>query len=120
MFADINSLYTINAEPAYLTDMKVIAQSLNRLFSTKIGSVPFNRGYGSHVWELLFENTDLFLNEVETLICQDITMWEPRVTLNPSDIQITKLDEHSYSLYVTFIVPSFNYTRGEYAQQIIE
>ena len=119
-YTDLNAFYTINSLPAYLEDMKVIAQSLNRLFTTKIGSVPFNRGYGSSLWSLLFENNTLFLSEIEVLLFQDIESWEPRVSLSPNNVTITKIDEHSYSVNVIFIVPYLNNAEGRFTQQISE
>lgn len=120
MYVDLNKDYTINSLPAYLVDMKVIAQSLNRLFTTKIGSVPFNRTYGSNLWSLLFENATLGLNEVEMIIYQDVKMWEPRITLNPANITLVKTDEHSYTINVTFNVPSINDAVGDFTQKISE
>lgn len=120
MYTDLNASYTINAQPAYLTDMDVIAQSLNRLFSTKKKSTPFNRSYGSRLWDLLFENTTLSLYQIEMLVYQDITDWEPRVTLNPNDITLERTDEHTYSITVIFRVPYLNDATGEYSQTISE
>jgi phage baseplate assembly protein W len=120
MYVDLNKDYTINSDPACLEDMKVIAQSLSRLFTTKIGSVPFNRGYGSNLWNLLFESATFTLNEITMLIYQDVLQWEPRITLNPSDVTLEKLDVHSYSINVTFRVPRVNNAVGNFTQKISE
>jgi len=119
-YTDLNAFYTINSLPAYLEDMKVIAQSLNRLFTTKIGSVPFNRSYGSSLWSLLFENSTLFLSEIEVLLYQDIEKWEPRVSLRPNNITVIKTDEHSFSVNVVFTVPYLDNAEGNFTQQISE
>jgi phage baseplate assembly protein W len=120
MYKDINASYTLNSLPAYLEDMNVIAQSISRLFSTKIGSTPFKRSFGSYLWNLLFENSTLDAYQIEMLIYQDISNWEPRIKINPNNVKLTKLDEHTYNINVTFIVPSLNNAVGQYSQQISE
>jgi len=120
MYTDINASYTKNQLPAYLSGMEVIKQNISRLFSTKPKSVPFNRSYGSRLWNLLFEHATLDLYQIEMLIYQDITDWEPRITLSPNDVQISKIDEHTYNIYVVFRVPALDNAVGDYSQQITE
>lgn len=105
MYTDFNVRYPQNLKESLLKDADDIIQSLERLFCTRKGSVPFNRSYGTDVWSLLFEN-DLDLYQVETLIYQDIQIWEPRVQLVSDDVNIVKTNEHTYSLDVTFKIPS--------------
>lgn len=118
MYNDINVAYTHNSDPAYVQGMSSIIQSLTRLFNTKIGSVPFNRSYGSSLWNLLFENDSLETYQIELLMYQEISQWEPRVSLNASNITINKIDEHTFSLNITFIVPELNNAVGSLTQQI--
>ena len=105
MYVDFNVRYPQGLKPALIVDLDVIIQSLERLFITRKGSVPFNRSYGTTVWSLLFESK-LDLYQIETLIYQDILLWEPRVELISDNVSIKKIDEHTYTLNVFFRVPS--------------
>lgn len=118
-YTDINADYTRNDSQAYVVDMEAIKQKLSRLFSTKIGSVPFNRSYGSSLWGLLFENgTQMEIYQIELLIYQDITMWVPEVSVAPGSVTITREDSNTYSLEVSFTVPSLNDASGSLKQII--
>lgn len=112
-YVDINTSYRLsNAESqAIITDMKAICQDLERLFNTPKGSVPFNREYGTSLRNLLFEN-NLNPADVTIFLYQDITLFEPRVELNPSDIQIIQTDKNAYTITCKFTVPSLNYKPG--------
>lgn len=108
-YSDLNTSYSpdnIRTSPTS-NNMEAIKRSLLRLFSTPIGSVPFNRGYGSHLYEMLFEN-DLDLHDVRMFLYMDIQTWEPRVSLSPLDITLTRKDEHTYEVNCIFTVPSLN------------
>lgn len=118
-YTDINADYTRNDSQAYVVDMEAIKQKLSRLFCTKIGSVPFNRSYGSSLWGLLFENgTQMETYQIELLIYQDITMWVPEVSVAPGSVIITREDSNTYSLEVSFTVPSLNDASGSLKQII--
>lgn len=121
MYIDLNIKFSpYSNEYVYVEDVKDIVQSLERLFNTKIGSVPFNRSYGSSLWNLLFENEGLETYQIAMLIYQEIQMWEPRVSLSPADVSISKMDEHTYEIKVIFKVPSLNNTIGQITSTITE
>lgn len=120
MYIDLNVSFAAGSnEFVYVEDTKDIVKSLQRLFNTKIGSVPFNRSYGSSVWNLLFEN-GLENYQVSTLIYQEIQTFEPRVKLSPADVAIKKTDEHTYELDILFLVPSLNNLTGQITSTITE
>ena len=104
----------------YVEDTKDIVKSLERLFSTRQGSVPFNRNYGSSLWNLLFENNDVETYQISMLIYQEIQMYEPRIKVSPSDVVIIQEDEHTYSIEVTFTVPKLNDISGQITTTITE
>lgn len=111
LYSDINTGYTKNSQPVIITDLKDISESLRRLFHTIPGSNPFNREYGSSLYYLLFESSSsMNLTDIKVLLSRDIENWEPRVQLNPLDINISKIDEHTYQISCNFIVPSLNDT----------
>lgn len=120
MYIDLNVSFAAGSNQfVYVEDTKAITQSLQRLFNTRIGSVPFNREYGSSLWSLLFENS-LDTYQISMLIYQEIQLYEPRVSLSPADITISKKDEHSYEVEATFIVPSLNGLTGQITSTITE
>ena len=90
-----------------IQDLKDIKQSLTRLFTTPKGSVPFNRNYGTSLRSLLFEN-ELDTSDICMYLYMDITDFEPRVSVNPSDIEITKQDNNTYLVSCAFTVPSLS------------
>lgn len=121
MYIDLNvSFSSTNSQYVYLEDTKDIIQSLDRLFNTKIGSVPFNRSYGSSLWNLLFENDDLETYQIAMLIYQEIQLWEPRIDLSPADIGVTKTDEHTYDIKAVFRIPELNNIIGQITSTITE
>ena len=118
-YIDLNAEYTLNSSQAYAVDMGAIKQRLVRLFTTKIGSVPFNRGYGCSLYSLLFENgTGMDLYQVELLIYQDITTWMPEISITSKGIYISKISENAYQVDVSFTVPALNNEAGSLSQII--
>jgi len=121
MYADLNVIFTANSnEPICNEDTKSIVRSLDRLFNTRIGTVPFNRSYGSSLWNLLFDNNDLDTYQVEMLLYQEIQQFEPRVSIAPSSVTVTQKDEHCYEIGVVFTVPSLNNLTGQVTTTITE
>lgn len=108
-YLDLNTSFRIaNGESNIIVeDIKAICKDLERLFNTSKGTVPFNRGYGSSVKQLLFEN-NLQPADVSMFLYQDITTFEPRVQMSPGDISITQTNKNTYTVSCTFTVPSLN------------
>lgn len=108
-YQDINTSFTGNTynSTADLKDLDSIRKGLERLFTVGKGEVPFNRNYGTTLKSLLFEN-DLDPSDVRMFLYMDITTFEPRVTLNPADIDIEKLDNNTYRISCVFRVPGLN------------
>lgn len=108
-YSDLNTGYTPKnvKTTSTLDDLQVVKANLLRLFSTPIGSVPFNREYGSHLYEMLFDN-DVNIHDIRVLLAQDIQKFEPRAQVSPMDIHLDKIDEHTYEVSCVFVVPSLN------------
>ncbi len=121
MYIDLNVSFSSDSnEYLYVEDTKDIIKSLERLFNTRQGSVPFNRSYGSSLWSLLFENQNIQTYQIAMLIYQEIQAFEPRVKLTPADIEISQSDEHSYEIEVLFRIPSLNNIVGKINSTITE
>ena len=108
-YSDLNTKFnTSNAElNTIVYDLNAIKQNIERLLMTPKGSVPFNREYGTNLYSLLFEN-NVDPADIIAFLYADIEENEPRVELNPADINIYKTDRNSYEVNVTFTVPSLN------------
>lgn len=121
MYIDINVSFAAGTnEYAYVEDAQDIIKSLERLFSTRIGSVPFNRTYGSSLYNLLFENNNIETYQIAMLIYQEIQTFEPRIRLSPADVVIKELDEHTYEIEAKFIIPNLDNTVGQVTTTIAE
>lgn len=108
-YTDLNTFFTNSDErpsPA-LTDIDDIKQALERLFTVGKGEVPFNREYGTTLKSLLFEN-NVDPEDVKMFLYMDITDFEPRVELSPTDIKIVQVDNNSYEVTCVFRVPGLN------------
>lgn len=108
-YTDLNDDYLMSANETdvIITDIQNVKDSLMRLFMTGKGEVPFNREYGTTLKTLLFEIA-LDPSDIANYLYMDITTWEPRVTLNPADIDIIKIDNNTYKVICTFTVIGVN------------
>lgn len=108
-YTDLNTFFTNSndRQTPVLKDIEDIKQALERLFTVGKGEVPFNREYGTTLKSLLFENgTDP--EDIKMFLYMDITDFEPRVELSPTDIKITQIDSNSYQVICNFRVPGLN------------
>lgn len=96
-------------EGPILYDSKDIVQSLDRLFLTKKGSVPFNRNFGTSLYNMLFENENNFTQtDIGLILYRDLTDQEPRVYINPYGVTLTKLDNYTYQINLTVYINGTN------------
>lgn len=110
-FLDLNTAFTKTPADTQstLVDIQAIKSNLERLFMTTKGEVPFNRNYGTSLKSLLFEN-NLDPSDIRMFLYMDITEFEPRVSLNPADIEIVKTGLNTCVVTCTFNVPALNGT----------
>jgi phage baseplate assembly protein W len=108
-YTDLNDDYLMSANKTdiIITDIQNVKDSLMRLFTTGKGEVPFNREYGTTLKTLLFE-TALDPADIANYLYMDVTSWEPRVRLNPADIDIIQVDNNTYKVICTFTVLGVN------------
>lgn len=87
--------------------IRSIRAGLERFLHTPKGHNPFNRDYGSSLYDLLFK-TNVSAHDIQMLLYMDITNFEPRVSLSPGDITVRKLDNNTYEVTCVFRVPQYN------------
>jgi phage baseplate assembly protein W len=108
-YTDINFNYGNDSREVVVTELTAIKYSLIRFLKTPIGSVPFNRTFGSSLHQLLFESSaGLDFTDIKVLLYNEIIEWEPRIELNPLDISVSQTDVHTYTLTCSFTVPSLS------------
>ena len=118
-YLDLNVKYSpknIKTAPV-MSNVEAIKENLLRLLTTPIGSVPFNREYGSHLFELVFDN-NINLHDIRILLTRDIRAQEPRVNISPMDISLTRIDEHTCQVSCIFTIPSLGDIAGEVTTSI--
>lgn len=108
-YTDLNTFFTTSDERTTpsLENIEDIKQGLERLFTVGKGEVPFNRNYGTSLKALLFEN-NVDPEDIKMFLYMDITDFEPRVELSPTDIQINRTDNNSFEVICKFKVPGLN------------
>lgn len=108
-YTDLNTFFTTSDERTTpsLENIEDIKQGLERLFTVGKGEVPFNRNYGTSLKSLLFEN-NVDPEDIKMFLYMDITDFEPRVELSPTDIQINRIDNNSFEVTCKFRVPELN------------
>jgi phage baseplate assembly protein W len=84
----------IYGQQALVEDIKLVKQSLRRLFSTPIGTDFMNRSYGTHLALLLFEpNSTTQQSVMEYLIREAVDKWERRVRYVDTDFEIVSAEQ---------------------------
>lgn len=112
-YEDLNTKFTTTSNTSQtgiyplVNGLDSIKQGLERLLSTPKGHDPFNREYGSSLYNLLFEN-NAALSTIQMFLYMDITKWEPRVDISPNSIQITRIDANSYRVSCDFTTTGYN------------
>jgi len=108
-YTDLNANFKMSATDQSCTTVGIetVKNSLERLLMTGKGEVPFNREYGTTLKSLLFE-TNLDPSDICNYLYIDITTWEPRVRLNPADIEISRIDRNSFLVSCVFTVIGVN------------
>lgn len=108
-YSDINTEFLeSNLELSPITiDRAAIIKGILRFLQTPKGSDPFNRAFGCTLYTLLFEN-NLETTDAVMFLYMDLTEFEPRINILPSDISITKVDNATYKLTCAFSIPALN------------
>lgn len=108
-YEDLNTSYsTINIENnPTVSNVLAVKKGLERLLNTPKGHNPFNREYGSSLYNLLFEN-NVATSDIQMFLYMDITNWEPRLEITPSDINITQVEKNTFKVTCTFGLNGYN------------
>lgn len=96
-FLDPNVSFSSTPTVANINSIKL---GLERLITTPKGHNPFNREYGSSLYDLLFEN-NVSASDAKMFLYMDITDWEPRLDINPNDISIMEIDKNTFRVNCT-------------------
>lgn len=102
-YTDLNTKFknTINETSVIVSDISSVKIGLERLLTTPKGHNPFNREYGSSLYDLLFE-TNVDIATIQMFLYMDITNWEPRIKITPNTISVRKLDNNTYQIACNF------------------
>lgn len=102
-YDDLNTKFrdTPHEVDVITSEIASVRRGLERLLNTPKGHDPFNREYGSSLYNLLFENNvDIFT--IQTFLYMDITNWEPRIDIGLSDIIVEKINNTTYQVTCNF------------------
>lgn len=102
-YEDLNTKFkdTANEVDVTTSDVVTVRRGLERLLNTPKGHNPFNRDYGSSLYNLLFENK-VDTSTIQTFLYMDITNWEPRIDIGLSDILVEKINNNAYKVTCNF------------------
>lgn len=90
LYIDVNPIHQPGL-PVLVYDSSAVFASIRNLFLSSYGSRGriFQEDYFSGVYELLFEPVDdTTALQVRLAIYQALHKWEPRITINPADIDV--------------------------------
>lgn len=102
-YNDLNTKFNDVAGETKVTvnEIASVRRGLERLLNTPKGHNPFNREYGSSLYDLLFEN-NVDIATIQMFLYMDITNWEPRIRISPNSIGVQKLDNNTYQVTCNF------------------
>lgn len=110
-YEDLNSKYFDSNLPENqmptTANVVSVKKGLERLLTTPKGHNPFNREYGSSLYDLLFNN-NISTSDIQMFLYMDITDWEPRLEISPSDISVEKIDNNTYKVDCNFGLNGYN------------
>lgn len=101
---DINSGFGINGNEFVVTGDLAIAEAINNIIRTPVGTRVMNRAFGSNLESFLFQEINestaiLMMNDMQNAI----ERWEPRVIFDSSKSSITpNYEQHKYEVLMTY------------------
>lgn len=84
-WVDVNSQFTVNANPDRLPDVLAVSNSIYNLLNSPLGSRSriFQPEYGASLYQFLQEPLDQSTaNKIRIGFIQALARWEPRITLD--------------------------------------
>lgn len=97
--------FTFNATgyPATNTDVDLISDSIYTILNTVVGERVYRPTFGSYLTTFIFENLTLAtIFRAQSEIRRALSVWEPRVTVNDINFEITNTTE--LLIHVTWTV----------------
>lgn len=93
---------------ALQNDKELIRQSIRRILETTVGTVFFNRDFGSYIRELIFEpNDSILFSLLDFHVVEAVVKWEKRVESIETVIETNEQDSSRVDVRLTYrILPS--------------
>ena len=86
-----------------------IRESLWVLFSTNIGERLMLPQYGTVLWQKVFASlTTTLINQIKTIVVQEITMWEPRITVLAVEVLTDDVIDGVVNIGLDYVVRQTN------------
>jgi len=106
MYLDINSNLGINAKPELLSGMDDINNSIQNILQCPVGTRPWQRDYGSRLYEMLQEPVDaITATSIEMGVVQAIQRWEPRIKLDSANTRVSALSDNTgYNVEIAYTI----------------
>jgi phage baseplate assembly protein W len=96
-----------------------ISQSIKNIIMTSQREKPFNRNTWYGIYDNLFENYEpLFAIVAKSKIANTINTTEPRVTVDPNDVQITQKSNFDIEINIKYKIKDPNTGMGVYDQSL--
>jgi phage baseplate assembly protein W len=96
-----------------------ISQSIKNIIMTSQREKPFNRNTWYGIYDNLFENYEpLFAIVAKSKIAHTINTTEPRVTVDPNDVQITQKSNFDIEINIKYKIKDPNTGMGVYDQSL--
>lgn len=99
-----NPVSLVEGRAVIIGGKELIAQSIVEILSTPIGTRLFNRGFGSRLHELMFEQNDEVLESLlETFVFEAVEQWEKRAKIEGRIKFVSSAESVSLSLNVRIL-----------------
>lgn len=101
-------------------DEKAIQQSINNLFTFRIGERPLKPEYGNTLYEYLYEPINpKTTSYIKNSILTTLSRWEPRIDV--LDIEVRAVpDRHEYWIVIYYIIPALKNKRVTFTKAITQ
>ena len=102
--ADINKNYRINEKGIILRGEDEYNEAIENIITTRPGERVFNRGFGSGLWQYLFEPmTEATASRIRLAIVHDLYYLENRFDVNYQDVKVVPVvDQKQYDITVRY------------------
>lgn len=88
--------------------LELVKSSVYQILTTAPGERPWNPEFGCDIQKLMFETlTDTISDTIASLVYEALTTWEPRIELQPSDVDV-RVNNGKVTIMVSYglVVPA--------------